>query len=73
MVANHGTGMPYLKGDNARYLYGPGNPHPPEGFGEGLTIKELEDGVEGYKRLIMHALKSPFPPPHRLDNTCPIR
>ncbi len=36
-------------------------------------MKELEDGVEGYKKLIMHALESPFPPPTHLVDTCPVR
>jgi hypothetical protein len=73
MIADSGSDMPYLEGNYARYMYGPGSAHPPGGYEEGLTVKELEDAVEGYKRLIMHALESPFPPPTLSVDTCPTR
>ncbi len=58
MVYNHGTDMPFVQGDHVRYLYGPGSMA--RGHHEGLTVKELEDAVEAYKRLIMHALEPRF-------------
>ena len=57
MVANYGTDVPHLKGDHVRYLYGPGSILKAHGDDEGLTVADLEDAVEGYKRLIKHALE----------------
>ncbi|KAK4100428.1 Zn-dependent exopeptidase [Parathielavia hyrcaniae] len=58
MVANYGTDVPNLEGDHVSYLYGPGSILVAHGDDEGLTIKDLEDAVEGYKRLIKHAVEA---------------
>lgn len=56
MVANYGTDVPNLEGDHTNYLYGPGSILVAHGDDEGLTIQDLEEAVEGYKRLIKHAV-----------------
>ncbi len=56
-MVNYGTDIPNLKGSHKRYLYGPGNilvAHSPD---EALRVRDLEKAVEGYKRLIIHALQ----------------
>ncbi|KAK4124348.1 Zn-dependent exopeptidase [Parathielavia appendiculata] len=58
MVANYGTDVPNLEGDHVSYLYGPGSILVAHGDDEGLTIKDLEDAVEGYKRLIKHVVEA---------------
>ncbi|KAH6623765.1 hypothetical protein F5144DRAFT_615466 [Chaetomium tenue] len=58
MVANYGTDVPNLEGDHVSYLYGPGSILVAHGDDEGLTIQDLEDAVEGYKKLIKHAVAS---------------
>ncbi len=73
MIADSENDMPYLEEDFVRYLYGPGSIMvPPYGHQEGLTVKDLEDGVEGYKRLIMHALRPRFPARSLRRDTCPV-
>ncbi|KAK3303091.1 uncharacterized protein B0T15DRAFT_263245 [Chaetomium strumarium] len=57
MVANYGTDVPNLHGDHVRYLYGPGSILVAHGDDEGLRVRDLEDAVEGYKRLIKHAVE----------------
>ncbi|ROV88043.1 hypothetical protein VMCG_10404 [Cytospora schulzeri] len=57
IVANYGTDIPYLKGDHVRYLYGPGTIMVAHGDDEALTVGDLEDAVEGFKTLILHALE----------------
>ncbi|KAJ5175265.1 Peptidase M20 [Penicillium canariense] len=39
-----------------RYLYGPGSIHVAHGDNEAITVGELEEAVDGYKRLISAAL-----------------
>ncbi|KUI66173.1 hypothetical protein VM1G_02271 [Cytospora mali] len=56
-VANYATDIPYLKGDHVRYLYGPGTILVAHGDDEALTVGDLEDAVEGFKKLILHALE----------------
>ncbi|KAH6615483.1 hypothetical protein B0J18DRAFT_402494 [Chaetomium sp. MPI-SDFR-AT-0129] len=56
MVANYGTDVPNLEGEHTNYLYGPGTILVAHGDNEGLTIQDLEEAVEGYKRLIKHAV-----------------
>lgn len=58
MVANYGTDVPNLEGDHARYLYGPGSILVAHGDDEALSVSDLEAAVEGYKKLILHALKA---------------
>ncbi|KAI5463575.1 hypothetical protein BGZ63DRAFT_402870 [Mariannaea sp. PMI_226] len=57
IVVNYGTDMPNFEGDHTRYLYGPGNILVAHGANENLTVAELETAVEGYQKLILHALK----------------
>lgn len=45
-----------LKGNHTRYLYGPGSILVAHGPDEGLTVGDLEAAVEGYKRIVLHAL-----------------
>jgi acetylornithine deacetylase len=63
-VVNYGTDVPNWEiHDNGapakvkRYLYGPGSILVAHGEHEGLTVGNLETGVEGYKRLIMAAVE----------------
>lgn len=58
MVANYGTDVPNLKGNHVSYLYGPGSILVAHGDDEGLRVRDLETAVEGYKKLIQHALKA---------------
>ncbi|KAL1843435.1 hypothetical protein VTJ49DRAFT_1545 [Mycothermus thermophilus] len=55
MVASYGTDVPNLDGDHISYLYGPGSILVAHGQDEALTVGELEDAVEGYKRLVKYA------------------
>ncbi|CAG8961033.1 hypothetical protein HYFRA_00002573 [Hymenoscyphus fraxineus] len=57
MVVNYGTDIPNLKGDHKRYLYGPGTILMAHSDHEHLKVSDLEEAVEGYKKLIEHALK----------------
>lgn len=45
-----------LAGSHTRYLYGPGSILVAHGPDEALTVGELEEAVDGYRRLILHAL-----------------
>ena len=58
LVVNYGTDIPNfentVKGQK-RYLYGPGSILVAHGKDEGLTVEQLEKGVNGYERLILHA------------------
>jgi len=56
IVVNYGTDMPNLDGDFTRYLYGPGTIFVAHGPHENVTVGDLESAVEGYQRLVMHAL-----------------
>jgi acetylornithine deacetylase len=58
MIANYGTDCPNLKGDHASYLYGPGSIFVAHGDDEALRVSDLEDAVEGFKKLVRHALSS---------------
>lgn len=55
-VMNYGTDIPNLKGNHTRYLYGPGSILVAHGDNENLTVADLETAVEGYQKLILHAL-----------------
>ena len=50
--------MPNLEGNHTRYLYGPGSILVAHGPDEALRLRNLEAAVEGYKKLILHALKN---------------
>ncbi|KAI1120857.1 hypothetical protein F5Y10DRAFT_114090 [Nemania abortiva] len=56
-VMNYGTDVPNLKGNHIRYLYGPGTILVAHAANEAIQLADLESGVEGYKKLILHALK----------------
>ena len=57
IVVNYGTDIPNLKGDHKRYLYGPGSILEAHSAHEHLEVKDLEEAVEGYKKLIRFALE----------------
>lgn len=60
ITVNYGTDVPNLKSTvkgQKRYLYGPGSILVAHSDHEALTVGQLEDAVEGYKKLILHALK----------------
>ena len=58
ITVNYGTDVPNLKVIQGvkRYLYGPGSILVAHSDHEGLTVGDLEEAVEGYKRLVLHAL-----------------
>ncbi|KAM0280560.1 hypothetical protein ACHAQH_004005 [Verticillium albo-atrum] len=56
-VMNYGTDIPNLKGSHTRYLYGPGSILVAHGDNESLTVGDLETAVDGFEKLILHALK----------------
>ena len=58
ITVNYGTDVPNLKINKGvkRYLYGPGSILVAHGKDEGLTVGDLEEAVEGYKKLVLHAL-----------------
>lgn len=56
VTVNYGTDIPNLEGNHTRYLYGPGSILVAHGAQEGLTVGDLETAVEGYKKIILHAL-----------------
>ena len=57
ITVNYGTDIPNLKGDHKRYLYGPGNILVAHSDHEHLAADELLTAVEGYKKLVMAALR----------------
>lgn len=60
ITVNYGTDIPNLKLAKGvkRYLYGPGSILVAHGADEGLTVGDIEESVEGYKKLVKHVLKS---------------
>ncbi|KAJ5626811.1 Peptidase M20 [Penicillium herquei] len=62
ITVNYGTDVPSLKIHDQgsqrvkRYLYGPGSIHVAHGDNEAITVGELEQAVDGYKRLIAAAV-----------------
>ncbi|KAJ5737506.1 uncharacterized protein N7483_002631 [Penicillium malachiteum] len=62
ITVNYGTDVPSLKIHDQgtqrvkRYLYGPGSIHVAHGDNEAITVGELEQAVDGYKKLISAAL-----------------
>lgn len=57
MTVNYGTDIPNLKGDHKRYLYGGGSILVAHSDDEHLRIPDLRHAVEGYQKLILHALE----------------
>lgn len=57
VVVNYGTDIPSLQGSHKKYLYGPGSIMEAHSDHEHLRVSDLDDAVEGYKRLISHALR----------------
>lgn len=53
---NYGTDVSNLKGKHTSYLYGPGTILVAHGDNEALKVRDLEEAVEGVKRIIKHAL-----------------
>ncbi|KAL8366717.1 hypothetical protein RB595_010530 [Gaeumannomyces hyphopodioides] len=56
IVVNYGTDVPNLAGNHTRYLYGPGSILVAHSDHEELRVRDLETAVEGYKKLVKHAL-----------------
>ncbi|KAI4153545.1 MAG: hypothetical protein LQ340_002261 [Diploschistes diacapsis] len=54
---NYGTDVPNLKGSHKRYLYGPGSIVSAHSDNEMVKAGDLVKAVEGYKKLVMGALK----------------
>ncbi|KIX97683.1 uncharacterized protein Z520_06461 [Fonsecaea multimorphosa CBS 102226] len=59
ITVNYGTDVPNLDVVDGvkKYLYGPGSILVAHGKDEGLTVGDMEEALEGYKKLVMHALK----------------
>ncbi|KIW26183.1 uncharacterized protein PV07_09297 [Cladophialophora immunda] len=59
ITVNYGTDVPNLDVAEGvkKYLYGPGSILVAHGKDEGLTVGDMEEALEGYKRLVRHALK----------------
>ncbi|KFY33354.1 hypothetical protein V494_07698 [Pseudogymnoascus sp. VKM F-4513 (FW-928)] len=57
MVVNYGTDILHLDGDHKRYLYGPGSILLAHSDHEHLKISDLEEAVEGYKKLLLASLR----------------
>lgn len=60
ITVNYGTDIPNLnigREGVKRYLYGPGSILVAHSDHEALTVGDLEEAVEGYKKLILHSLK----------------
>ncbi|KIX06926.1 uncharacterized protein Z518_04902 [Rhinocladiella mackenziei CBS 650.93] len=60
ITVNYGTDVPNLEVADGvkRYLYGPGSILVAHGKDEALTVGDMEEALEGYKKLVMHSLKS---------------
>ena len=58
ITVNYGTDVPNLevKRGVKRYLYGPGSILVAHSDHEALTVRDLEQAVDGYKKLVLHAL-----------------
>ena len=56
MTVNYGTDIHNLEGDHKRYLYGPGSILVAHSDHEHLKVQDLYDAVNGYGKLILHAL-----------------
>ena len=58
ITVNYGTDVPMLEVNSGvkRYLYGPGSILVAHSDHEGLTVGDLEEAVQGYIKLVLHAL-----------------
>lgn len=60
MTVNYGTDIPWLEKTvegQKRYLYGPGSIQVAHSDHEALTEQDLFDAVQGYEKIILHALE----------------
>ena len=57
-TVNYGTDIPNMEGDHKRYLYGPGSILVAHSDQEHLETDDLVQAVDGYKRLVLHAVKA---------------
>ena len=57
MTVNYGTDVPNLAGDHKRYLYGPGSILVAHSDHEHLRVKELEQAVVDYQKIILAILE----------------
>ncbi|KAI0175480.1 Zn-dependent exopeptidase [Hypoxylon sp. FL1284] len=57
-TVNYGTDVHNLEGNHTRYLYGPGSIFVAHGPDEAIKLGDMEEAVENYKKLILHALES---------------
>jgi len=58
ITVNYGTDVPNLEGEHKRYLYGPGSILVAHSDHEHLKVKELEQAVEDYQKIILTVLES---------------
>jgi acetylornithine deacetylase len=56
ITVNYGTDVPNLEGGHKRYLYGPGSILVAHSDHEHLTVKELEQAVVDYQKIILAVL-----------------
>ncbi|KAI0430051.1 hypothetical protein F5Y09DRAFT_241513 [Xylaria sp. FL1042] len=56
ITVNYGTDVPNFKGNHTRYLYGPGSILVAHGADEAIKLKDLEAGVEDFKKIILYVL-----------------
>lgn len=56
-MVNYGTDIPNFKGDYKRYLYGPGSILVAHSDHEHLSVSDLKQSVEGYKKLVKASLE----------------
>ncbi|KAI4261979.1 MAG: hypothetical protein L6R42_002837 [Xanthoria sp. 1 TBL-2021] len=56
MTVNYGTDIPWLDGEHKRYLYGPGSILDAHSDHEHLSVEDLAESVEGYKKLVLAAV-----------------
>lgn len=54
---NYGTDIRYFDGDHTPYLYGPGSILVAHAADEAISLGNVENAVEGYKKLMIHAVK----------------
>lgn len=57
IAVNYGTDVPWLKGDHKKYLYGPGSIFVAHSAHEAIAVRDLEQAVLDYQKLIIGALK----------------
>ncbi|TRX98075.1 hypothetical protein FHL15_001285 [Xylaria flabelliformis] len=57
ITVNYGTDVANFKGNHTRYLYGPGSILVAHGADEAIKLKDLEAGVEDFKKLILHVVR----------------